>query len=124
MVGDIVGYAHIKKDPIGMSAESLDKFSNKTCRVFEFDSDGGCLCVNPEGTAFGMFDKSEILGKFECNDFGDYIMPPNLNMIEKISYVAKLQLRKGGYNYVVKNMVIVSSINKGVYTDEFLFQKQ
>lgn len=124
MVGDIVGYVYIKKNPVGMSAESLNKFSNKICEVIEFAVDGGCLCINPDKTALGMFDKSEIVKSFECSADNNYILPPNLNEFEKMVFKLKLENRKGGYDNIVKSMIIVASLHAGKYTDELLFQNQ
>ena len=38
--------------------------------------------------------------------------------------VSKRMFRKGGYNDIVKKMVIAASLNRGEFNDVFLFQKQ
>ena len=40
------------------------------------------------------------------------------------NYVAKAQQRKGGYNHLLRNMVIEASLMKSKFYDSFLWQKQ
>lgn len=108
----------------GILPEFMDKFLGQICKVMEFDSEGGVLVLAVDGSALGMFDKEDVLNSFECDMQGDVILPPNLNTFEQMAYYTKLTMRLGGYGPMVRSMVIVGSLHKGVYTDGFLFQKQ
>ena len=104
--------------------EMLPLFLGKICRVEEFDSQGGVLCLNENGSALGMFDKIDVINSFECDFQGNYILPPNLGFFERMTYFMKLSTRIGGYNNIVRDMVIVNSLGKGEYNDDFIFAKQ
>ena len=122
---EVVGYAEIKKDATtGTSAIPMDNFLGKVCRVFEFTPEGDVLIIDDKATGIATFDACDIHRKFECKVVGDVITPPNMNMIEQTVYVAKVLSRKGGYNTLLKNMVIQASLMKGKFNDNFLFQVQ
>lgn len=121
----VVGYCIIKNNSTtGISAAPMSDFEGEFCRVLEFGQDECVLIVNRKATALATFDKCDVASSFKCANFGEIIIPPGLNEIEKIQYAMKLQNRKGGYCSIVRNMVIAASLNKGEYTDNFLFQKQ
>lgn len=122
---DIAGYCTIRKDATSCKgAKNPEEFFGKDCAVMEFDQCGGVLCFNPKGTALGMFDKEDVIRKFECTIMGEYVMPPKLDMLQQMAYMHKLSSRKGGYNNIIKGMVIQYGLMKGVYNDDFLFQKE
>jgi hypothetical protein len=121
---DVVGYCTIKKDADGQSAISMDHFRGQDVRVMEFASDGGVLVINSEATGVAMFDKEHISRKFECGLAADVVTPPGLNLVEQTLYVGKVLSRKGGYNLILKNMVIQASLAKGKFNDGFLFAVQ
>lgn len=122
---DYVGFAHIDKNATTIKgAKNPNEFIGKTCAVMEFDCDGGALILNPEQTAMAMVDKKDIYRRFECIVSGNTICPPNQNAIETMMYVTKCVTRKGGYNNILRNMVIEASLMKGVFTDNFLWQLQ
>jgi len=122
---DIVGFCTIKKDAKCNFALLKPKdWQGKDCAVFEFNPEGDVLALHPSGEAIGMFEKDEILRSFKCGLFGKYIVPPGLNFYEQSAYVAKLMQRKGGYDTLLKNMVIEASLAKGKFCDSFLWQKQ
>jgi hypothetical protein len=74
---DIVGFAHIDKNATTCKgAKNPNEFIGQTCAVMEFDSEGGVLCLNPEGTALAMFDKKDIYRSFECTMQSDVVCPP------------------------------------------------
>jgi len=121
----VVGYAQISSNTTtGMSAIPMERFNGKICRVFEFASDGGVLVIDSQCTGIATFDKEDVLRKFECTSQGDVLMPKDLNEMEQILYMGKVMMRKGGYNELLKNMVIASSLSKGEFYDDFLFQNQ
>lgn len=121
---DIVGFCSINPKATTCKAENPEEFIGQICAVFEFAADGGVLVLNPQGTALAMFDKKDVWKSFKCNIFNGVVVPHNLNPIEKAAYAMQRITRKGGYNHIVRQMVIVASLHKGVLNDNFLFQKQ
>lgn len=124
-MNDIVGYAIIKKDATtGTSPISLDNFLGKTVRVLEFAKHGGVLVIDSQASGIATFDDCDVEYKFECSEMGIYLMPPGLDVMQQMAYQFKLMNRKGGYNNIIRQMVIGASLHKGKYNDNFLFQKQ
>ena len=121
---EVAGYATIKKDAVGQSPLPMSEFQGQDVRVFEFAVDGGALVINRAGTGIAMFDKEHIYRKFECGVVGNVLTPPGLNMVEQTMYVGKVLSRKGGYNELLRNMVIQASLMKGKFNDQFLFAVQ
>lgn len=121
---DIVGYCTIKKDATTGVAQNIKSFLGKDVRVMEFARDGGALVINSEATEMAMFNKEDIIRRFECGTQGEYLTPPNLDTLQQMAYMTKLMSRKGGFNQIVRAMVIQTSLHKGKYTDDFLFQKE
>jgi hypothetical protein len=121
---DVVGYCTVKKDASTGVGANLKNFIGKDCRVYEFDTDGGVLCMDSGATGLALFDKCDVIRRFECNDVNGVLIPTGMNMIDQMMYVAKVIQRKGGYNLLLKNMVIEISLMKGKLTDDFLFQKE
>jgi len=122
---ELVGYAEIRKDATtGMSAVSLDLFKGNAVRVYEFASDGGVLVLDAKATGLATFDACDVVRKFECAEVGEYLIPPGLHFLEQHLYVANLMNRKGGWNPLLRQMLIGSSLHKGKFNDSFLFQKQ
>ena len=120
----VVGYCRIRKNPTTGVGPELNTFAGTTVRVMEFDNWGGVLAVNPQGTAMAMFERDDIETSFKCTTVGDVLMPPNLNEFEQLLYHGKVLCRKGGYNSLLKQMVIEASLHRGQFNDQFLFQKQ
>lgn len=123
-MNNIAGYCTINKYATTGVGINLESFVGKNCRVIEFARDGGVLVLNNEATAIAMFDKDDVIRKFECCQFGEIIVPPKLDFIEQSLYVSKRINRKGGYNYIIRNMIIEYSLIKGKLTDDFLFQNE
>ena len=122
---DIVGYAKIKKAATtGQSAVDLNQFHGNICRVFEFTPSGDVLVIDNEATGLATFDKEDVECSFKCSVEGLVITPPDLDFIQKVEYSMKCLNRKGGYNDLLKNMVIHLSLSKGVFNDSILWQKQ
>ena len=122
---EVVGYADIKKDATtGTSAIPISKFIDGPCRVMEFAEDGGVLVIDREAQGLAMFDKEDVYRKFKCGFCGEVVTPPNLSLTDKIIYAGKCMTRKGGYNNLLKQMVIQASLMKGEFYDHFLWAKQ
>jgi hypothetical protein len=122
----VVGYVLICKEPKSkIILGKLEDFAQTPCRVLEFSRfDGSALVVNSKADALNCFEKEDIIASFKCSILGDIICPPNLNEIERMAYAAKVMSRKGGYNELLRRMVISASLHKGEFNDNFLFQNQ
>jgi hypothetical protein len=113
----IVGYIEIKKDSIILNK---NKFKNTIYSVIEFTSDGNALITNRNINKTILVDKSDIRRKFECEEYRDCIVPPNLTEYEKLIYYNKM--RKAKYcNNDIKSMVINAGLTFGEFIDEFLW---
>jgi hypothetical protein len=119
-----VGYAIISKDAKSGAAMNLSKFLGERVRVMEFAKDGGVLVISADAGELAMFDKEDVVRKFECSVESDFVLPPKLGLLEKMAYKTKCMSRKGGYNNLLKEMVITASLHKGEFTDGFLWQLQ
>ena len=112
----VVGYCIIKKDAkSGMSPLEMSEFINgRPIRVYEFSKvDGSVLVINNEATGLVTFDKEDIQSSFRCEMLGNVCVSPDLNLIERSLYAAKVLNRKGGYNDLLMNMVIASCLHYG-----------
>lgn len=122
---EIVGYCTIRKNATTCTGtDHPEKYIGKDCRVMEFDQWGGVLVLDSGATGLAMFDKEDVIRKFECREQGEFIFPPDLDMIGQMAHMHKLMYRKGGWNPVLKGMVIQYGLMKGKYNDDFLFQKE
>ena len=121
---EVVGYCRIKKDATTGNGEHLLKFLGKTVRVIEFCVDGGVFVIANDASCLASFDKEDVVSKFECGILGEYIFPPNMDYINQIMYMTKVQNRKGGWAPILKEMIIIHSLHKGVFTDNVLWAKQ
>lgn len=122
---EVVGYAIIKPTAqTGVSAVDIDLFRGKTCRVLEFAKDGGVLVIDRQATGIAMFDKCDVFKHFKCVEECNVVCPPDLEFHQRMFYISKCMNRKGGYNNLLKQMVIQISLHKGKFTDNFLWQKQ
>lgn len=121
----IVGFVHINKNATTCKgAKNPTEFISKICAVMEFGVDDSVLVLNPQCTALAMFDKEDVFRSFKCGYSNGIVTPPNLEMLEQMMYVAKAQQRKGGYNALVRNMVIEASLMKGKFHDSLLWAMQ
>lgn len=121
---DFVGYAEISKEAKINFVKKPNLFVGKVCRVLEFGVDS-VLVVDEGGEELAMVEYEGVKRSFKCGFVGNSaIIPPNLDTIQTLEYYCKLMSRKGGYNNLLRNMVIQLSLSKGVYSDNFLWQKQ
>jgi hypothetical protein len=124
-MNDIVGFAHINKNATTCrGAKNPNEFLGKVCCVMEFGVDDSVLVLNPEGTALAMFDKEDVYRSFKCGYLSGVVTPPDLDMLGQTMYVVKAQTRKGGYNSLLRNMVIEACLAKGKFNDSFLWAMQ
>ena len=124
-MNQIVGFAHINKNATTCKgAKNPNEFIGQTCAVMEFGVDDCVLVLNPQSTALAMFDKEDVYRSFKCGFSNGIVTPPDLDMLNQMMYVTKAQMRKGGYNSLVCNMVIEASLMKGQFSDSFLWAMQ
>ena len=121
---DVVGYAIIREGANSISPIPLHKFYKNRVRVMEFAADGGVLVIDNEASGLAMFDSKDVIRSFKCEPFMEVICPPNLTMPEKMAYYARCMTRKGGYNHIVREMVIAASLHRGEFCDSLLWQLQ
>lgn len=124
-MNEVKGYCLIKKDAkTGISVNPISEFVGNPMRILDFGCDESVLIVNREATALATFDKCDVDRLFKCSVYCNlYILPAGLNLAEQMIYVTKCQFRKGGYDYIIKNMVIAASLHKNEFNDNFLWQK-
>lgn len=123
-----VGYCVIRKNSTtGISTAPISDFEGKPIRVMEFGVDDCVLVINNEGTVLATFNKEDVAASFKCSIHGEYILPPGIedhNLIAVFTHTEKLANRKGGYNNIIRNMIIATSLHKGEYTVNWLFENQ
>ncbi len=122
---DVVGYALIKSDATSITSPiGIEHWINCPVRVLEFSFDGSILALNSKADSLAMIDVKDIKSSFECKVVNNlYIVAPNLSFIEESLYVGNCLQRKGGYNTIVRDMVVAASLHSGKFNDSFLWQK-
>jgi hypothetical protein len=124
-MNDIVGFAHISKNATTCKgARNPNEFISQVCPVMEFGFDGCLLVLNPQSTALAMFEKEDAYRIFKCGYYDGVITPPDLDTLNQMMYVIKAKQRKGGYNWLVRNIVIEVSLMKGQFHDSLLWAAQ
>lgn len=122
---EVTGYATIKKDAKTGIGSNPEKFFGQDVRVIEFSTDNeGVLVVASDGESMCMFDKEDVKRSFKCGVIGEIITPPDMDISEKMIYSMKVMNRKGGYNNLLRAMVIQASLMKGKFDDNILFAKE
>ena len=125
-MNDIVGYVIVNKNADITSNAPSNSFKYSPMRVLEFgrDGDNGALIINNEATSMAMIEGEDIAASFRCSQYGDVICPPDLSTLEKMAYVMKATSRKGGYSYIIRQMVIAASLHSRKFNDSILWAKQ
>ena len=95
-------------------------------RVMEFAQDGGAMVYAPDGTEIAMVEECDIRAKFKCCVVGDMVMHPDLadDIFGQVAYQTKVLERKGGYEPILKELVIAASLHRGEFCDSVLWAKQ
>lgn len=123
----IKGYALIKRKTttVVTTGKKYD-FEGKIVRVMSWANDGsGILCINPQATALATLENCDIERSFKCKVFSnDIIMHPDISDEDALFYRLKVLSRKGGYNDILKRMVIAASLHRGAFCDSVLWAKQ
>jgi hypothetical protein len=120
VVGDIVGFCTLVKSPSNKFVDNVAKFSG-FLRVLERNPEGDVLVLAKDGSELGMFKKTDLLSYFGCSFLNNVVCPPELGFLEATSFAVTRLQRKGGYNDLVRDMVIAYSLMKGSFDDDFLF---
>ena len=122
---EIAGYALIDRDAKDViSPVPMENFKGKIVRVLEFNHRGDVLVIDDGATGLAMFDAEDVSRSFKCSQVGEVVTPPDLDMLAKMSYVGMAQSRKGGYNRIVRHMVVAASLHREEFCDSVLWQKQ
>lgn len=125
---NIQGYCIIKSgaefDFLTMPDQDPKEFWGKPIRIMDFGVDGSVMVVNNNGNMLATFKKEDIAAMFKCEMQGNVVCPPGLNEIDKLLYVGKCLGRKGGYNDIIRYMVICASLHKNEFNDSVLWAKQ
>lgn len=119
---DLKGYCTIKPgaQPTHCMGQPKDYYE-VPLRVLDWGVDGSALVVTPAGNQMGDFPPEAIARSFRCTEVGHVLCPPDLDPVARMVYVSRCMGRKGGYNQTLRNMVVVASLQKGVFTDSFLW---
>jgi hypothetical protein len=120
-MGDVVGYALIDRDAKTGVGPDIKSFLGEQVRVMEFAQDGGVLVLNREASAMAMFDKCDVVRSFKCGEIAGVITPPDLSLVDQMIYIANASARKGGYNHIVKYMVVAASLHRNEFCDSLLW---
>lgn len=137
MIGDIKGYCLLKStehcaigyneksDPVGYR-EIRKSLIGSPLRIVDIAVDNsGFLVLEPNGRALvDVRSMDDVDRHFLCDDFGGVLLPCGLSTKEKMIQSMRRMNRKGGYNHMLRMMVIAASLQKGDFNDDFLFTKQ
>lgn len=122
---DVVGFAMISQNANAVSSISMDNFRGKNVRVLEFERHGdGALVVDNDSKGLAMFEKKDIVSSFKCSFFDNVVCPPGLNPLQQSAYSFLVKSRVGGYNNLLREMVIMASLHKRKFNDLMLWQMQ
>lgn len=126
MFTETQGYAQIAKNATsGIGAIDPKLFTEDMyCRVIEFVNDGAVLVIDREANGLMVFEKEDIVSSFKCSVVNGVIIPPDLSFMQATLYMHKCLNRKGGYNKTLSAMVVMASLRKGKFNDDFLWSKQ
>lgn len=82
------------------------------------------LILDPGAKALGMFDFDQLDSFFECEYYGDIIIPSGLNMVQKLMYHTRVfshsQNSKRDMKLITQ-LVIVQSLMKKAFCDTLYF---
>lgn len=138
MIGDIKGYCKLKStehcfigynrdaDPKGYEDIKAELMRAPYVRITDIAVDGsGFLCIEPKGRALvDVRSMDDVERWFECRVRGEVVLPKMDDEAELMVEMGKRLCRKGGYNRILKGMVILNSLRVGEFNDDFLFERQ
>lgn len=104
-------------------AGDIAELLNTPLVIFDVAVNGdGFLIMNKSMTAMADVRMPDVDRYFLCEIIGGVVIPPDLSIEQKMAEITKRRARKGGYNDIIKNMVIAGSLAKGKFDDRFLFE--
>lgn len=133
MVGDIKGFFRLKSMNsvfIGLheNSSNYNKVKDRIKGALFLPiidigiNNSGFLSMEPKGECIiDIRDMNDVESYFLCEMVGEVILPPGLSTEDKAFYYSKRLNRIGGYNDIVKKMVIMNSLRSGKVDDRFLF---
>lgn len=127
MIGDIKGYCTLKSinTVTGYAFNPEELLKAPFLRIFDIAvNNDGFMVLNPQGTALAVVDMPDVDRYFLCDDVAGVLIPKGLYFMQQLVEVAKRQSRKGGYNEIIRRMVIGASLHAGKFNDDFLFELQ
>lgn len=137
MVGEIKGYCLLKSIDnvfIGMNkawypkeyAEIEQLLLTNPVRIIDIGVDNsGFLVLEPKARCIcDVRNMDDVQSHFLCDQVGDVLIPPGLSELDKMLEMNKRTMRKGGYNDILRRMVVINSLRKNKFDDDFLFAKQ
>lgn len=120
---DLKGYAQIKKGEFPHHCMGpVEAYWEHPVRVMDWGVDGSALVITAAGNAMGDFPPEAVLRSFRCSERGHILLPQGLDVLGEMTYTGRCLSRKGGYNQMVRHMVIAASLARGAFTDDFLWQ--
>ena len=137
MIGEVKGYCLLKStehcfigyneksDPAGYR-EIKESLVGRPLRIVDVAVDNsGFLVLAPNGRALvDVRSMDDVDRHFLCDELADVLIPCGLSPQEKMMESMRRMNRKGGYNELLRKMVIVASLQKKEFNDDFLFAKQ
>lgn len=128
MIGDIKGYCILKSTNtiMGYAGDPEELIKGVPfLRIIDIAVDNsGFMVLNPQGNALAVVDMPDIDRYFLCDEMAGVLIPPDLNFGQQLIEAHRRSSRKGGYNEIIRRMVIVASLHAGKFCDDFLFELQ
>jgi hypothetical protein len=121
----VKGYVIIKRNAeCKFAMGKPSDWQGKTLRAMELnDRTDGALVVSNDAQKMASFDYSDIERMFHCDEEMNVLMPPHLDILEKMVYSTLVTTRNGGYNNMCREMVKMASLHREEFCDSVLWQK-
>lgn len=135
-MSEIKGYAiltSLSHCIIGMDRDLDPELYNQICkRIMDAPylaimdigiNNSGLLLIEPKGACIvDCQDMKDIRAWFQCDELGDILLPPGLSETQQLVEFSIRHDRPGGYNPIIRSLVIAASLQSGKFNDKFLFQ--
>lgn len=119
---ELKGYAELKTDASPhFCMGPLENYRGQVLRVMDWGVDGSVLVLNMQGIELGDFPPEAIYRSFRCKEHGMVLLPPDMGLLEQMVYTTRCLTRKGGYDKLVRWMVIGASLAREKFEDGLLW---